>query len=45
MEVAVFFPAEVWVFQGMGVGDVNVLSWNKLVVFMRCVWPRSEERL
>ena len=39
MEMAVFFLAEVQVFQGVGVGDVNVLFWNKLVVFMHCVWP------
>ena len=43
MEVAVFFPAEVWVFQGVGVSDVNLSSWNKFMVFMHCVWPRSEE--
>ena len=44
MEMAVFFPAEVQVFQGVGVDDMNVLSWNKLVVFMCYVWPRSEKR-
>ena len=44
MEVAVLFSAEVRVFQGVSVGDVDLPSWNKLVVFMRCVWPQSEER-
>ena len=43
MEMAVFFLAEVQVFQEVGVGDVNALFWNKLVVFMHCVWPRMEE--
>ena len=43
MEMAVFFLAEVRVFQRVGIGDVDALSWNKLVVFMCCVWPQMKE--
>ena len=43
MVVAVHFLAEVWVFKGVGVGDVCMLPWSEFVELVRSEWIVADE--
>ena len=43
MVAAVHFFAEVWVFEGVSVGDVYMLAWSEFVELVRSEWIVVDE--